>query len=219
MPVTSRINITDRLGRKSTALALIALGLVAALAGITVSPVLLFLLLPIIAVSIATLIHGAVLWYRHRNPPQPRQPRAEKAKLDRLPKSPASQIPLLASHCLICGRPLTNPESMRARVGSTCIKTHGPRYATTANPAYAEWQKLLIAAESKRAEEQVRLDAKHQTALLEHKLLLANWEREVASPEGLSRSANRRTGSKLLGVGATTGVTLIALGVLSVYVA
>ncbi len=82
MPSSSQIDITDQLGRMRTPIALIAFGLLAALASITVSVVFLFLLLPLIVVSIAMLIRGAVLWYIHRNPPQPQKPRAKKAKRD-----------------------------------------------------------------------------------------------------------------------------------------
>lgn len=217
MPSLSRIDVIDQLGRKRTLLVLIVPGLLAALASIALSAVFLFLFLPLVAISVAMLIRGGLQWYAYRNPPKPRKPRAKKAKLDRLPWAPAKQIPLTSTHCLICSRALTNPQSMRARVGSTCIKTHGPRYANVPNPAYAEWQELRAAAESKQAAEQVRLDAQHQVDLVEYNLLLLNWEREIVTPEGLSRSANRRKAIELSSIGAATTVTLVALSALSIY--
>lgn len=55
------------------------------------------------------------------------------------PLRPRKWVYELATRCVICGRPLTNRRSQRARVGSTCIKKHGPRPRRVPNPAYQHW--------------------------------------------------------------------------------
>lgn len=56
-----------------------------------------------------------------------------------LPFRPRKWTYALSMHCLICGRPLTSRRSQRARVGSTCIRRHGPRTKRVLNPAYLDW--------------------------------------------------------------------------------
>ncbi|MFD1811793.1 DUF6011 domain-containing protein [Rhodococcus gannanensis] len=180
-------------------------------------PAFLVLFLPVFAAAMAVTVRGATLWYRYRNPRRPRKPRAKTARLARLPSRPARVLPLLASNCVICGRPLTNPQSMRARVGTTCIKKYGPRYATQPNPAYDEWEKLKAAAESDRVAEQARLDVEFQLALSGYSSLMLAWESEIASPAGQSRAANRQIGTRILCVGAVSTSVAIALATFSMY--
>jgi hypothetical protein len=58
-----------------------------------------------------------------------------------LPFRPRKWIYELSSRCLICGRPLTSLRSQRARVGSTCVRTYGPRPKRVLNPSYVDWQR------------------------------------------------------------------------------
>ncbi|WP_137876350.1 DUF6011 domain-containing protein [Rhodococcus sp. Q] len=217
MSTSTKPRNTELFGRSSTTLAFNAVGLCVALAGTVLNPEFLLLILLIIAVAIAVMLRGAVLWYRHRNPRRPREPHPGKARLARLPRCPDQVLPLLSSYCVICGRPLTSPESQRARVGTTCIKKHGPKYATKPNPEYIDWLKLKSAAEADRDAEQTKLDAQHKSALAEHALLTAEWEAEMASPVGIARNAQRRIGMRLFYTGAASSAFLLLLSMLSIH--
>jgi hypothetical protein len=135
--------------------------------------------------------NGLVLWLKSRGPRQPRTPKLGTAKRPRIPREPKKQVPQLSSKCVICGRPLTNTQSMRARVGTTCIKTYGPRYAWVVNPEHIAWRKLLESAEATRAAEQTRLNAVHAEATRAYPLALQAWEAERLTPLGQSRAARR----------------------------
>lgn len=134
---------------------------------------------------------GLILWLKSRGPRQPHTPKLRTAKRPRIPREPKKQVPQLSSKCVICGRPLTNTQSMRARVGSTCIKTYGPRYAWVVNPEHIAWRKLLDSAEAKRAAEQARLNAMHAEATKAYPVKLQAWEAERLTPLGRSRVARR----------------------------
>ena len=125
-----------------------------------------------------------------------------QARLRPLPPEPPAQVHEIAYNCVICGRPLTNPQSMRARVGSTCIQRYGPRYKMIANPDHARWRGLLAAAEAERAAEQARLNLEHQHAMARYRTLARAWDLEVASPAGQERRRNRGTGRRLTLLGA-----------------
>jgi hypothetical protein len=133
---------------------------------------------------------GLILWVKSRGPRQPCTPKLRTAKRPRIPREPRKQVPQLSSKCVICGRPLTNNQSMRARVGSTCIKTYGPRYAWVVNPEHIAWRQL-DSAEAKRAAEQARLNAVHAEATRAYPLELQAWEAERLTPLGQSRAAKR----------------------------
>lgn len=134
---------------------------------------------------------GLILWFKSRGPRQPRPPKLRTAKRPRIPREPKKQVLQLSSKCVICGRPLTNIQSMRARVGSTCIKTYGPRYAWVVNPEHIAWRKLLDSAEAKRAAEQARLNAMHAQATRAYPLELQAWEAERLTLLGQSRAATQ----------------------------
>lgn len=110
---------------------------------------------------------------------------------------------------MICGRPLTSPESRLARVGSTCIQQHGPRYANIPNPEFARWQNELDSAERSQKEQQAVFDQQHQSALAEYEILKSEWDAKVESPAGQARRRNRAVGRKLFFAGAFSALFLL----------
>lgn len=71
----------------------------------------------------------------------------------------------MATRCVKCGRPLTNPKSQRARVGTTCIQRYGPQPRLIPNPARAVWESKRTAADADRSARQAQLDAEYESAL------------------------------------------------------
>jgi hypothetical protein len=125
------------------------------------------------------------------DPKRPAEPVLGRARLPKVRREPPRQVPLIATRCVICGRPLSNRQSMRARVGSTCIKTYGPRYATGPNPDHDRWVHDVARARAEQAAEQARLNGEHQRALAAHPRLVAAWEAELRTPEAMTRRAER----------------------------
>lgn len=160
-----------------------------------------------LAVAAAILLNGLQAWFRHRDPPRPRKPRRQIAKLPYVPREPASTIHEIAYHCVICGRPLSNPESMRARVGSTCIQRYGPRYKMVPNPEHAVWRGLLTMAEVSRAAEQAGFDHAFQKALSEHAGALEAHAAELLTDDARNRALARRRAQITSTVGALAWVT------------
>lgn len=164
-------------------------------------------------VAFALLLRGVALWIRHRDPRRPRSPRRPIAKRPRVPREPPRQVHEIAFKCVICGRPLTNPESMRARVGSTCIKRYGPRFKLIQNPDHVMWRRLVAAAEAERATQQTRLDADFERAMSAHDKDARAWAAEVATPAGQERRQHRKTGSRLVFCSfASAPLLLIGIG-------
>ncbi|RXR26358.1 hypothetical protein EQW78_01605 [Oerskovia turbata] len=136
---------------------------------------------------------SAVLFGRHLDYRRPRRPYRAVARMGRVRREPARQIPLYSRVCVICGRPLTNRESMRARVGSTCIKRYGPRFAFRVNPDHELWTLEMVRARADQAERQARLNVEFDRATAAYPGLVAAWEAERASETGrLRRDARRR---------------------------
>lgn len=146
----------------------------------------------VLGVAIAALLVALVTACLFRDPARPSVPKRGLAHRPWVRREPPLQIPLLSSRCVICGRPLTNSASMRARVGSTCIKRYGPRYAWTQNPDHGRWLAEVAQAEALRAHAQWELDAKYELDLREHPARLATWEAERLSAAGLDRRARRQ---------------------------
>jgi len=117
-------------------------------------------------------------------------------------------VPVLATSCVICGRPLTNRQSTLARVGSTCIKTYGPRPAWQPNPDHDAWTHEWARARADQAVEQTRLDREYERALAEHPALVDAWERERTSPAGQHR---RRRRDEATGLVASSSLWLLAV--------
>lgn len=159
-------------------------------------------------IAVTWVLVCAVNSLARRVPAKPRAPRRRVAPMPRLRPEPRRTVPVLAHSCVICGRPLTNRQSMLARVGSTCIKTYGPRPAWRPNPDHAAWAHELARARGDQAVEQVRLDTEHERALAEHLALVDAWEQERASPEGQAR---RRRRDQALGLVGSSLVWVLAV--------
>lgn len=176
-----------------------------------VVPGLLFMLYVLIAA--AAFLRGLVEWVRRRDPPRPRAPRRPIAKRSRVPREPKRLIHEIAHNCVICGRPLTNRESMRARVGSTCIKRYGPRFKLIENPDHATWRRTVAAAEMERAAKQSRLDAEFDRAVVLHQERERAWAAEVAATAGQERRQQRKAASRLVASSvASAPLLLVGIG-------
>lgn len=156
----------------------------------------------LLLVACALVVSGLGTWARSRDPRRPREPRPRKARRRRVPREPASQVHEIAHRCVICNRPLTNAQSMRARVGSTCIKRYGPRYKLIPNPEHARWRGLVAAADADRAAEQASFNVAHQRAMADHQTAVARWEQERTSSAGRARAVTRCEGRRRLQVSA-----------------
>lgn len=167
------------------------------------------LLVALVAFSAVLFFRGTNVWWCHRNPRRPRAPRPQRAKLARLPNEPPQQVHELSYTCVICGRPLTNAQSMRARVGSTCIQRYGPRYKLIPNPDHERWRGLVAAAEADRAAEQARLNHAYERAMDEYRSLIATWEQERMTVEGQIRQSRRSHGRRLVLLGSSSLPALI----------
>lgn len=174
------------------------------------------LILLAVAVFAAVMFFpGLTLWVRSQDPRRPREPVLTRARLRQLPPEPPARVHEMAHSCVICGRPLTNPQSMRARVGSTCIQRYGPRYKMIPNPQHEKWRGLLASAEADRAAEQARLNVAHQQALARHSNLLRAWEAERQTPAAHARRQTRRAACErmLMGAAATPFGTLLGIAI------
>lgn len=179
----------------------------------------LLFLVGFIALVMATT-RAVVQYVRHRDSARPRSPRLRRARRRRRPPEPPSRIPEIAYSCVICGRPLTNHQSQLARVGSTCIRTYGPRPRMIANPEHERWRSRVAALEAERAAEQARLNVEHERALEAHAHDMDQWGAELNSHAGHERKAGRaaaRGRMATMGVwcvgavlGLTVGVSLFA---------
>ncbi len=84
-------------------------------------------------------------------------------------------MPDIVSRCIKCGRPLTNPVSMRHRVGTECIKRYGSQARQVPNPAYTEWCERKARADAERTEQQVAFDAEFARERATYEHALATW--------------------------------------------
>lgn len=197
------------------AISLVAGG--AMMVGANWSPVLTVLIfLALTVFGLWLVISGLIYWLQSRDPRPPQVPKLRTARRPRIPREPKKQVAQLSSRCVICGRPLTNAQSMRARVGSTCIKTYGPRYAWVANPQHIAWQRLLTAAEKNRETEQMRLNIAHAAAMLEYPRLLSAWEVERQSPSGQVRAVRRTVAARRLLLGGVVAPIAMFVGLAAV---
>lgn len=141
----------------------------------------------------------------HPVPVQPKPPVERKLRLRGVGRKPPATIRQPSHTCEICNRPLTNPQSRLARVGSECIKTYGPRYKRVPNPALEEWSKGRAWAEVDLAARTVAARQKYNEAMQRHEVALAAWEQEFFGPEVQKtlRSQKRRSGHRAASAAGT----------------
>lgn len=112
---------------------------------------------------------------RRRAGRKPRPPRRQRARSAWVGFPPSSTMWDISSRCVMCGRPLTNPNSQRHRVGTDCIKRYGSQARKVPNPAYAEWCGRKARADADRIERQVTLDAEFARKSAEFQQAIATW--------------------------------------------
>lgn len=156
----------------------------------------------ILGVGALVLIwHGLRVRAANQLPGRPPGPLPRVAELDFRVPEPARRVAVLADFCTLCGRPLSNPTSRLARVGSECVKVHGPRPLSVPNPAYGEWAVSKRVAEAETAARQRGLDREHERALVSHALDVRRWELSLGTPEMVQRRAVRVEGQRVAGAG------------------
>ena len=149
------------------------------------------LVLLLTGISIACFVKGysALIRASTANLIPPSEPSRPVIPLDFDTPEPADTVHDIAYNCVICGRPLTNYQSQRQRVGSTCVKTHGPRYKMVANPVHGEWMRQRSLAERLQVEAQDVADEAHLDNLQLHEKELESWIDYRESEEGMKAHA------------------------------
>jgi hypothetical protein len=160
--------------------------------------------------ALVLMLHG--LWVRQVNrlPRRPAGPLRNVAELDFRVPEPAQRVPVHSDFCTLCGRPLSNPDSRLARVGSECVKVHGPRPLSVPNPAYGEWVVSKRVAEAETAARQRVLDRLHEQALKAHVHDVRRWELSLGKPVMAQRRAARVEGQRVAGAGIMLACAIAA---------
>lgn len=109
--------------------------------------------------------------------PKPRRPRRRRVRRQWVGFPPSSTIWDLADNCVKCGRPLTDPRSRQARVGTKCIRIYGSQQRKIPNPRHAAWTDKKAKAEVAYIEDKVRADAEYARAKAAYDEARAEWAR------------------------------------------
>jgi hypothetical protein len=107
---------------------------------------------------------------------RPKNPRRRRVRQARCGWAPPAQIWDLADNCVKCGRPLTDPRSRQARVGSKCIRVWGSQQRRIPNPDHAAWQRAKTRARVDYLAEKTAADADYERARLAYRAALAEWK-------------------------------------------
>ncbi|MET0915799.1 MAG: DUF6011 domain-containing protein [Jiangellaceae bacterium] len=83
----------------------------------------------------------------------------------------------MADNCVKCGRPLTDPRSRQARVGTKCIRIYGSQQRKIPNPRHAAWIDRKTKADAAYIAEKVRADAEYARARSAYDQARAEWIR------------------------------------------
>jgi hypothetical protein len=109
--------------------------------------------------------------------PKPRRPGRRRVRKQRVGFSPSSTVWDLADNCVKCGRPLTDPRSRQARVGTKCIRIYGSQQRKIPNPRHAAWIDRKAKADAAYIAEKVRADAEYARAKTAYDHARAEWIR------------------------------------------
>lgn len=71
----------------------------------------------------------------------------------------------MADRCIKCNRPLTDPRSKRARVGTKCIRIYGTQQQRVPNPDYERWRARKSEADARYAATKAQADAEYARAM------------------------------------------------------
>ncbi|WP_447646180.1 DUF6011 domain-containing protein [Nocardioides zeae] len=107
--------------------------------------------------------------------PRPRKPRRQRVRRTRIGFAPASTVWDMAHRCVKCGRPLTDPRSQRARVGTKCIRIYGSQQRRIVNPARADWLAKKTKAEVDYLAAKVRAEADFARAMEAYETAKLDW--------------------------------------------
>lgn len=109
--------------------------------------------------------------------PKPRRPRRRRVRKTWVGFAPPSMIWDLADNCVKCGRPLTDPRSRQARVGTKCIRVYGSQQRKIPNPQHAAWIAKKTKAEVTYTAAKVRADAEYARAMSAYEEARTEWAR------------------------------------------
>ncbi len=139
--------------------------------------------------STTTVLAGAgAVRALNRLPRKPKEPKRRLAKLRSAGSRPSPVIPLLMSRCVICNRPLRDPQSMRAGVGPDCWRRYGAQPQYQPNPAYALWERRVEQLRREQQEEQRQYDVEHAREMARHQQQMRQWQAEMATPTNQARA-------------------------------
>lgn len=161
-------------------------------------------------VSLPRWFAGDQITSQFSPPARPIEPVEHQPKRRHVGLEPPSQVHVLADHCAICGRALSNPQSRQAGVGMECIKTWGPRPAYAPNPAHEAWRAKMAAADADLAVARGVAKAEYQRALEAFPSRLAEWEESMQAPE-MATIIERHTEGTLIKRAARRGGAVAAL--------
>lgn len=108
---------------------------------------------------------------------RPRKPRRAHIRKPHIAPAPPAGIWELADNCIKCGRPLTDPRSRLARVGTRCIQIYGSQQRQVPNPAYSVWLAHKTKADTDYIAAKVRADAEFTRAMAAYEHAKAEWRR------------------------------------------
>lgn len=108
---------------------------------------------------------------------KPRRPRRRRVRKQWVGFAPSSTIWDLVDNCVKCGRPLTDPRSRQARVGTKCIRIYGSQQRKIPNPRHAAWIDKKSKSDAAYIAEKVRADAEYARAKTAYDEARAEWIR------------------------------------------
>lgn len=108
--------------------------------------------------------------------PRPRRPRKRWVRKQWVGFEPPTTIWEMADRCVKCGRPLTNPQSRRARVGTKCIQIYGSQQRRIRNPQHATWIKNKTRSDVAYVAEKARAEAEFARAKATYDEARATWK-------------------------------------------
>jgi hypothetical protein len=82
----------------------------------------------------------------------------------------------MADYCVKCGRPLTDPRSKQARVGTKCIRVYGSQQRRIQNPQYSAWLDRKTKADVEYIAAKVRAEAEFERARSAYVEARAMWK-------------------------------------------
>jgi hypothetical protein len=109
--------------------------------------------------------------------PRPRKPRPSRVRRARVGFEPPATVWEMADNCIKCGRPLTDPRSRRARVGTRCITVFGSQERRVPNPAHAVWRARKAKADAAYIADKAQAEAEFTRAMAAYQQAHAEWRR------------------------------------------